>query len=97
MVRRLVALLHHVCGSQWPVRAGALLLPAETVARVRSQGALQAVRQTTHAALLQIGDSCIRHAWHAEHVHMWGLACTTIPALPQRARGLGIRVCFLNT
>ncbi|KAK9830935.1 hypothetical protein WJX81_007880 [Elliptochloris bilobata] len=35
----LIALLHHVCSSQWPVRAGVLLLPGATVARVRSQGA----------------------------------------------------------
>ena len=38
-MRRLLALLHHICSSQWPVRAGVLLLPAEAVARVRSHGA----------------------------------------------------------
>lgn len=57
VMRRLVALLQHVCGSQWPVRAGALLLPAETVARVRSEGALHVQTRLNAAAHLEMKGS----------------------------------------
>ena len=75
-MRRLVALLHHVCGSQWPVRAGALLLPAETVARVRSDGALHRAQHTTAAAFAAEGLSHTSRCMARTAIHRSGLrAC----------------------
>lgn len=59
-MRRLLALLHHICSSQWPVRAGVLLLPAEAVARVRSHGAPLAAPWQTRFSLTTF---CAKRSW----------------------------------